>query len=69
MALVLTLELENRVYTVSLETSEGVLQLTRKEKSTKVTEKGVASGVGMRESMRTWFHRGRKRRVFYLSLD
>lgn len=43
---------------VSVETLEGVLQLTRKERSEK-TEKGEASGVRMRESMRTWFHQGR----------
>lgn len=54
---------------VSVETLEGVLQLTRKEKSEKKTEKGEVSGVRMRESMGTWFHQSRKRRVFYLSCD
>lgn len=54
---------------VSVETLEGVLQLTRKEKSEKKTEKGEASGVRMRESMRTWFHPSRKRKVFYLLCD
>lgn len=69
LALVLALELENRVYTGSVETLGGALSWQGKEKSMKKTEKGEASGVGMWDSMGTWFHRGRKRRVAYLSQD